>query len=74
MAKADTSTGQPKWTTETTRQVAHAILKLCQPSKEGAGEPIDWQQIIAWLEGQRDAAIRERDKSAKGVTNGGGGL
>jgi hypothetical protein len=58
---------EPKWTNETTRRVAHAILKLCQPSKDSSEqEPIDWPQVMAFLEAQRDAAIRERDRPRKG--------
>jgi hypothetical protein len=53
---------EPKWTNETTRRAAHALLKLCQPAEAGDGEPIDWEQLVKWLEAQRDAAIRKRDK------------
>ena len=57
---------EPKWTNETTRRVAHVLLKLCQPAAEpGDQEPIDWPQVIKWLEGQRDAAIRQRDADGR---------
>jgi hypothetical protein len=57
---------QPKWTNETTRRVAEAIFKLCQPSKDSSDqEPIDWAQISQWLEAERDAAIRERDADGR---------
>jgi len=53
---------QPNWTNETTRHVAQLILKLCQPSESSeSAEPIDWQQVAAWIEAHRDAAIRKRD-------------
>jgi hypothetical protein len=53
---------EPSWTNEATRRVAHGLLKLCKPSNDrGDQEPIDWPQVLAWLEAQRDAAIRERD-------------
>jgi hypothetical protein len=55
---------QPKWTNETTRRVAHGLFKLCQPAK-GDGEPVDWPQVIKWLEAKRDAAARKRDKPRK---------
>jgi hypothetical protein len=59
---ATSKSREPKWTNEATRRVAHGLLKLCQPSRDsGNQEPIDWPQVIAWLESQRDAAIRERD-------------
>jgi hypothetical protein len=53
---------EPKWTNRTTRRLAHGLLKLCHPSR-GEQEPVDWPQVIAWLEAQRDAAIRERGKA-----------
>jgi hypothetical protein len=52
---------EPTWTNETTRRIAHELLRLCQPS-EGESEPIDWGQVIGWFAEQREAAIRERDK------------
>jgi hypothetical protein len=53
---------EPKWTNETTRRVAQVLLKLCQPAPKAADvEPIDWPQVIKWLEAQRDAAVRKRD-------------
>jgi hypothetical protein len=52
---------EPKWTNETTRRVAQVLLELCQPSSQPADEPIDWPQVIKWLEAQRDAAVRKRD-------------
>jgi hypothetical protein len=62
---------EPKWTNETTKRVAHGLLKLCQPAaKPSDQEPIDWQQVIKWLEAQRDAAIRKRDGKRKAPRKG----
>jgi hypothetical protein len=57
---------EPKWTNETTRRVAQVLLKLCQPSPKPVDEePIDWPQVIKWLEAQRDAAVRKRDRTRR---------
>jgi hypothetical protein len=56
---------QRKWTNETTRRVAHGLLKLCQPSDNGDNEAVDWQQVIDWLQAQRDVAIHKRDRARK---------
>jgi hypothetical protein len=58
---------EPKWTNETTKRLAQGLLKLCQPAaKRGDPEPIDWPQVIKWLEAERDAAIRKLEKAGKG--------
>ncbi len=61
---------EPKWTNKTTRETAKFLWELtlqsCKSSAtEPEPEPIDWPQVIAWLESQRDALIRERDASRK---------
>jgi hypothetical protein len=57
---------EPKWTNQTTKRVAHGLLKLCQPAAgPSEQEPVDWPQILKWLEEQRDAAVRKRDKAGR---------
>jgi hypothetical protein len=57
---------EPNWTNDTTRRVAHAILKLCQPAaSKGDAEPVDWEQVLTFLGAQRDAAIRKLEKRRK---------
>jgi hypothetical protein len=59
---------QPKWTNEVTREVAYAILAICRPktrARTKQQQPIDWEQVTAFLEAHRDAAISKRDKARK---------
>lgn len=55
---------EPRWTNETTKRVAHLILKACQPG-DVPGEPIDFEQVLAFLAAHRDAAVRKRNKQRK---------
>ncbi len=60
---------EPKWTNREAMKakLAQSLLKLCQPAaKRGDPEPIDWPQVIKWLEAERDAAIRKLEKAGKG--------
>ncbi len=56
-----------QWTNETTKQAAHFLWQLCQPTGKpsDALEPIDWGQLLRWLEAQRDAAIRKQGAKRK---------
>jgi hypothetical protein len=57
---------EPNWTNARTKRVAMAMLKACQPVSRARQPPIDWEQVIAFLETQRDEAIGKRDKARKG--------